>query len=47
VVLWHLGAAHHAAGDVAAGRRYLERALAAPEAFPGREEARRLLTETG
>ena len=43
IVLYHLGAARLAAGETRRGRELLTRALDSPGAFPGADEARRLL----
>jgi spermidine synthase len=43
VVLYHLGAAHQAAGHVGVARRHLEKALAVSSSFDGADEAKRLL----
>ncbi len=45
IVLYHLGAANLAAGNRELGRSHLERALAVAPAFPGADEARRLLAQ--
>lgn len=43
IVLYHLGAAHHALGRVSEAKQHLQRALAVSSAFPGAEQARQLL----
>ena len=45
IVLYHLGAAHLAAGNADVGRESLQRALGFSEDFPGADDARQLLME--
>lgn len=44
-VLYHLGMAQYRGGDKASGRENLKRALTISQAFPGSEEAKRILSE--
>ena len=46
VFQYHLGAAYHQKGDMAAARTYLEKAVAAKGGFPGKAEAEALLEQT-